>query len=526
MKISALDRSAICAFLLCAWSGSTFALPHPSYTWKLNPGSGVWDTAINWMPEGIPDTTPERAVFGSSTVTNVTTSFETITSIEFLAGANQYSFDGGMNFHRGGVINNSGVVQTFNGSFVFSYGADAGSSVIYNTTFVWFQSGGNAGSGTFNLGVSGAAFTAAVKSTGPTSAGTATFNNSAKITFNKATAGAATFNNSGGESFGADGASIAFTQADAGSSTIVLEGGKVFGAHGARLSFNKSSANSATLIAKGGVGPGSGATILFTKSSGNTARVEVFGNGNIDFSRLFVATNTVGSIAGNGLVYLGRGNLAIGGNNLNTTFAGTITEHGGVQDGEPGSISKTGTGTLTLTTDNDYSAGTTILSGTIFVNNLTGSATGTGPVNVLGGTLAGAGSITGPVTLGGGSVGAILAPGANISTIGLLTVQDALKFEGNSSYEAELNSTSLEADEVVADGVTISSSAQILLHDFGAITRPTGTSSTLLNNTSNAAISGVFGDLPDGAAITVGSNTYVANYAGGDGNDLTLTVVP
>jgi len=32
--------------------------------------------------------------------------------------------------------------------------------------------------------------------------------------------------------------------------------------------------------------------------------------------------------------------------------------------------------------------------------------------------------------------------------------------------------------------------------------------------------------LADGSTITVGNNTFAADYQGGDGNDLTLTVVP
>ena len=35
-----------------------------------------------------------------------------------------------------------------------------------------------------------------------------------------------------------------------------------------------------------------------------------------------------------------------------------------------------------------------------------------------------------------------------------------------------------------------------------------------------------FSNLPDGSTVTIGSNTFQADYEGGDGNDLTLTVVP
>jgi fibronectin-binding autotransporter adhesin len=49
---------------------------------------------------------------------------------------------------------------------------------------------------------------------------------------------------------------------------------------------------------------------------------------------------------------------------------------------------------------------------------------------------------------------------------------------------------------------------------------------TVIQNTSTDAIAGTFSNLPDGSMITVGSNTFQADYEGGDGNDLTLTVVP
>jgi hypothetical protein len=81
------------------------------------------------------------------------------------------------------------------------------------------------------------------------------------------------------------------------------------------------------------------------------------------------------------------------------------------------SISKTGTGTLSLT----RSAGNSISgsafnvsAGTLLVNNTTGSATGTSvPVNVaVGATLGGAGRIEGATTISG-----ILAPGNSIGTL-------------------------------------------------------------------------------------------------------------
>jgi len=40
------------------------------------------------------------------------------------------------------------------------------------------------------------------------------------------------------------------------------------------------------------------------------------------------------------------------------------------------------------------------------------------------------------------------------------------------------------------------------------------------------AISGTFSNLPDGGIVTINGNNLQANCEGGDGNDLTLTVVP
>ena len=53
-----------------------------------------------------------------------------------------------------------------------------------------------------------------------------------------------------------------------------------------------------------------------------------------------------------------------------------------------------------------------------------------------------------------------------------------------------------------------------------------GTTFTIISNTAATPITGRFANLPDSSEITIGSNTYQANYEGGDGNDLTLTVVP
>jgi autotransporter-associated beta strand protein len=505
-------------------------LPHPTFTWTLNPTSGDWNTAGNWSPAQVPDTSTEAAAFGSSAITSIVTSSTTVHTIEFKPGASQYTLNGNFTFWGGGVINNSGVEQTFNGTFGFrKFGATAGPLVTFNDTGGYFFKGTNAGSATYiNTGHIG--FFGGYKEVWYTTAGSASFINSGSIGFHKADAGSASFINNGGTTFGGDGGVIEFNKSsDAASSTIVNNGGAVFGGHGARCTFHHfAGANAATLIANGGAGPGSGATILFAgESDGGTARVEVFGNGNVDISRDPTPDITIGSLEGNGLVFLGANKLTVGANNLNTSFAGTISDEGGVHEGSGGVFGKTGTGTFSLTNANTYTGGTTLDGGSVFVNNVSGSGTGPGDVQANSGTFGGAGMVAGPVVIGSGSgSGAVLSPGPSADVIGAFTLLNTLAFHSDGTFEIQIDSTAVTADEVIAQGAAIDSGAQIAATDLSSSALPAGTSFTVIDNMGTTAIVGTFSNLPDGGTLTVGSNTFVADYEGGDGNDLTLTVVP
>ncbi|MGJ3241822.1 MAG: autotransporter-associated beta strand repeat-containing protein [Opitutales bacterium] len=127
----------------------------------------------------------------------------------------------------------------------------------------------------------------------------------------------------------------------------------------------------------------------------------------------------------------------------------------------PGSLDKTGAGTLSLTTANSYSGTTTVESGTLVASNPgSGSATGTGSVTIAdGATLAGEGRIApGPNELITVEDGGTVAPGNSIGTLTIDPPDNGTTvFEPGSSFAFELgapgNSDTLE---LVGDGGTVS----------------------------------------------------------------------
>ena len=288
--------------------------------------------------------------------------------------------------------------------------------------------------------------------------------------------------------------------------------------------FGSSTADQGVFIANpAAIGTEGGVVSFQEGSDGGTARVEVFGNGRFDISGHDSPGVTIGSLEGDGLATLGENNLTSGSNNLSTTFSGTIGD-GDVSPG--GSLTKIGTGNLTLTGANTYTGGTIVTGGILLANNTNGSGTGSGPVQVTAGTFGGGGKVSGAVSVGTGSgPGAFLGPGATGVVPGTLTIRKKLTLMADATYKVTMNSSSVTADKVSAKGVKIRG-AQILLDDRATSVLATGTAFTVINNTAATPISGTFANLADGSTVIVGNNTFQADYEGGDGNDLTLTVVP
>jgi autotransporter-associated beta strand protein len=362
--------------------------------------------------------------------------------------------------------------------------------------------------------------------------GTATFiGNAATVTgaeggwveFDYGTANGANFIANGATSAGVQGGQI-YVYGGNGYATFTGRGGRGGGAEGGLIDlFGLPNSDQTIIIARAGSNGALGGHIV-VEGGGyhpvlDLAQFQLFGNGLLDLTQVTTGGITVGSLSGNGVVSLSGHTLSIGNNNGSTSFSGLIQDSG--------AVTKVGTGTLTLAGANSYTGATTVTAGTLTVNNHVGSATGTGSVRVSAGTLGGRGSIAGVVTMGIGSgTGAVLAPSAGSNRLAILTMQRALTFKADSTYTYRLNTSNPSADQVIARGISIESGAQFSFQSLGNRRLPVSTIFIAISNTAGTPISGTFANLPDGSTFTGGRNNYQASYEGGDGNDLTLTVVP
>jgi autotransporter-associated beta strand protein len=224
------------------------------------------------------------------------------------------------------------------------------------------------------------------------------------------------------------------------------------------------------------------------------------------------------------------GNIALGSgsNNFTLTVAGNAntTLNGVVSDGGSGAsaLVKTGAGVLTLSGANTYSGGTTVAAGTLLVNNTTGSATGTGAVDVQSGATLGGGNTTGTAGFIGGPVtvraGGTLAPG---NSPGILTVNNNVTFEGGAVFSADVTGTAVgtQYDQLVVGPAggsnTVDLGGATLAVNFGSFTPSFNDMIFLISNTrtDNLGTIGTFGNPVDGQGrINLGSYFAKVSYVG------------
>src|SRR5437762_4104733 len=344
-----------------------------SATWDLNPSCGDWNTAINWTPATVPNGSADTATFDLSNTTDVSMSANTeVNGITFTSAAtNPYTitFSTGLTLTVSGVgiTNNSGKTQNlnFDGTLVFTKIATSANnvSILHDGSTNFFNSSTAGGASITNVGFGSSSTNFFNSST----AGNASFSNvgfNSTNFFNNSTAGNASFfvvggivsfhdNSNAGSAFytgPSESSDLQFRgRSTAGNATISSDGFISFG--------DFSTAGRATISTAGQFS-------FFGSSIGGTAQVSLGSTFpgslvNLDIGGHDAPGVTIGSLAGSegALVVLGANNLTIGSNNLSTTFAGEILDSffGGSFGG---SLTKIGTGALTLSGANFYTGKT------------------------------------------------------------------------------------------------------------------------------------------------------------------------
>ena len=287
-----------------------------------------------------------------------------------------------------------------------------------------------------------------------------------------------------------------------------------------------------------------------TDTLANTMKVVVDGSSAI----LSIAGNsdTVGAVTViNGASITGTGGTLSG--------ASYAVESGSISAklGGSGALSKTTSGTVTLSGANSYGGNTTIKAGTLA---LTGAGTlGSGSAIIVGDTgssgaiLDISGITDSTFTVNSGKtisgIGSVNASGKNVSVVGaispgnspgILTVTtSALQFTGSSNLNIEMTSGATPGagsnyDQLGVIGtIDISAGAVLNLTDLGGGSWTANDIFFLINNDSTDAITGSFTGFTEGTTITFGAQqfnvTYLANSGTSSftgGNDFALQVVP
>lgn len=238
--------------------------------------------------------------------------------------------------------------------------------------------------------------------------------------------------------------------------------------------YNDSGTVSERIIPFSGPFSGSAGSLIIGNQSTTVGNINVvrLSGGGYTFSRPI----NIGSIAdtAGAFAMLELGNTGAAGAQ---TFSGVISGGGILRRGNSSS------GISILTGDNTYSGGTIITSGTLFANNSSGSALGSGSVTVTNnGVLGGSGAVVAVTSV---SLNGTVSPGVNTNTVGNLGISDLTLGEG-ANYR--FNVTSAAGSPGTAwDVVTVSGTwtdagsttnpITIKLDSLGAI--PTGWSNSI-----------------------------------------------
>jgi outer membrane autotransporter protein len=249
---------------------------------------------------------------------------------------------------------------------------------------------------------------------------------------------------------------------------------------------NSSTADHATIINQGNL---SNVTFFQNASGGQAAIVNSNSTAFVDISRINGPSITIGSISGIGTIYMGSKNLIIGGNNASTVFSGVfsdgtgriLTEQPSILIRQTGSsLTKVGTGTLTLNGANTYTGNTTVNGGTLIVNgSIVSPSTFVNP----GGTLGGSGFIGGSVY----NLGGIVSPG---NSPGTLTIHR--DYNQNSAGTLSIQIASSQSYDKLAVGGSANLDGKLFVQNVNGFVPKRGETFQII--TADGGVKGTFSD--------------------------------
>ncbi len=367
---------ALAVLALVALPASTRAA---SGTWLLNPANNNWDNNANWTGATYPQAAAQTATFDLSNLTDPHVTINTtVGSIVFNSNAASNPFT--ITVNQSVIFNVSGAGVTNNSGATQNFVLDAGNTYFGEMDF-------------FNSATAGTMTAYDLKG----STQTGTFDSAFLLFHDTSTAGSAKITNEAETVANCIGAETQFRNSSSAGDALIINNGAAFAdtaagmevaAGGFTTFYMASTAGNATLVANAGSVAGGGGAIFFANASdGGTSRVEVFGGagpGYLDISFHPSGGVNIGSLEGDGNVFLGSGTLRVGTNNMDTVFSGVIQD-GGKNGGTGGLFAKLGTGTLQLDGANTHTGGTRVNDGTLVVNNY--NALGNGNVLLHDGTL-------------------------------------------------------------------------------------------------------------------------------------------
>jgi outer membrane autotransporter protein len=485
-------RAALIAISVIALDGARRPTWAQDATWLASPADENFNNPANWGPPpsgavGPPTNTAFFSVPSSQMSPLVAAGDTSLNQIEFTSSATGYTMGVGflgvatLTLNGDGVINSSpnrqGMVIGSDGTLIFNSGT-AGANTLYTNL---------GGSIVFNNNSSG---------------GEANFSNqnSGTITFNNSHAGAGEIDNLAG--------TVTFRNGSSADSALIVIGVTSPPSVGSVI-FNDSNAGSASIL----IEPGSTLSFEGTSSGGQAAITN--NDGLVDISALTNGGTTAGSIAGSGTFNLGANELTVGSLNLTTTVSGII-------EGDGGSLTKVGIGTLILSGPNTYTGATTVAAGTLqagAVNTLpmgtavTVEAAGALALNNFDqsiGSLAGAGM----VTLGA----ATLTTGNDTTTTifsGVISGDGAVDKAGTGTFiltggNIYTGGTTISAGTLqLGDGTTNGSILNDVVDDAGGTLAFKPAGGTMINFAGDISGAGAVSQIGAGTTILTGANTYM-----------------